>query len=37
MTSTSEQSFNEEFEFNEEVNAGSLKFQSITGTNPTFS
>lgn len=34
---TEEQSFNEEFEFNDEVNAGSLKFQTIVGINPIFS
>ena len=32
-----EQSFNEEFEYNNEVNAGSLKFNTIVGSNPIFS
>lgn len=32
-----EQSFNEEFEHNNEVNAGSLKFNTIVGSNPVFS
>lgn len=32
-----EQKFNEEFEYNDEVNAGSVKFQTLVGTNPIFS
>ena len=32
-----EQGFNEEFEYNNEVNAGSIKFQTIAAANPVFS
>ena len=32
-----EQGFNEEFDHDNEVNAGSIKFQTIIGTNPIFS
>lgn len=37
LSSTSQQAWNEEFEFNNSVNAGTLKFQTISGTNPVFS
>lgn len=37
LNKTEEQKFNEEFEYNDEVNAGSVKFQSLVGTNPIFS
>jgi hypothetical protein len=36
LASNDEQSFNEEFFFEQKVNAGSLKFVTKTGTNPTF-
>ena len=32
-----EQGFNEEFEYNNEVNAGSIKFQTIATASPVFS
>ncbi len=37
LAKSEEQNFNEQFEYNDEVNAGSLKFQTIVGTNPLFS
>ena len=37
MDSNKEKGFNEEFEFEGKVNAGSLKFQTLTGINPQFS
>ena len=37
LDSNKEKGFNEQFEFEGTVNAGSLKFQSLTGINPQFS
>ena len=37
MSTKSEQSFNEEFEYEGTVNAGSIKFYTLVGENPVFS
>lgn len=37
LSTKTQQSFNEEFQFEDRVNAGSIKFNTLVGQNPVFS